>query len=185
MSSSKPKILFQMTGSIAAFKACHVISDLVKLDFDVQTVASSSLFHFVGKSTLEGLSGHSVLTDMYQSGNAMDHIQLARDADLILLCPATANAINRLAAGLADDLIGALFLANNFKTPYWIFPAMNTEMFLHPATQDSIKKLGSWGCRVSETDEGRLACGEVGVGRMLEPAKITAAILEFFQKGQK
>lgn len=185
MSKSKPKILFQMAGSIAAFKACHVISDLVKLDFDVQTVASDSLFNFVGRSTLEGLTGHEVLTDMYQPGRAMDHIQMARESDLILLCPATANQINRLAAGLADDLIGALFLANNFKTPYWIFPAMNTEMFLHPATQASIKALGGWGCSVFDTDEGRLACGEVGFGRMLEPSKITAAVLEFFQREQK
>jgi phosphopantothenoylcysteine synthetase/decarboxylase len=184
MSKSK-KVLFQMTGSIAAYKACNLISSLVKAGYDVQTVASSSLFNFVGPATLEGLTGKPVLKDMYESGRAMDHINLAREADLILLCPATANSINKLAAGIADDIIGALFLANNFKSPYWIVPAMNSEMYKHPATQNSLKLLEKWGAKVFGTNEGRLACGEEGLGKMVEPADLLNEIESFFKKGKK
>lgn len=184
MSKSK-KILFQLTGSIAAYKACTLISQLVKAGYDVQTVASASLSNFIGFSTLEGLTEKAVLTDMYQAGRAMDHINLARESDLMILCPATANSINKLAGGIADDVIGALFLANNFKTPFWIVPAMNTAMYTHPATQESLKKLERWGARVFETNEGRLACGEEGLGKMLEPEELFKEIESFFKKGRK
>jgi phosphopantothenoylcysteine synthetase/decarboxylase len=184
MSKSK-KILFQMTGSIAAYKACGLISQLIKNDYDVQSVGSRSLSQFVGPATLEGLTGKPVLTDVYEPGKAMDHINLARNSDLMILCPATANSINKVAAGIADDIIGALFLANNFKTPYWIVPAMNSEMYKHPATQDSLKKLEKWGVRVFETNEGRLACGEGGLGKMLEPDELFKEIEAFFKKGKK
>jgi len=185
MSKSNPeskanRILFQMTGSIAAYKACQLLSDLTKANFDVQVVASQSLFQFVGPSTLEGLTGKPALTDMYEQGRAMDHIQLARQTDLMLLCPATANTINKLSAGIAEDLIGSLFLANNFKTPYWIIPAMNSEMYQHPATVDSLGRLKKWGCRVFDTTEGRLACGEYGHGKMLEPSTVFTEIQNFF-----
>lgn len=179
------KILFQLTGSIAAYKACALISKLVKEGYEVQTVASNSLPQFIGSSTLEGLTHKPVLSDMYQSGRVMDHISLARESDLILLCPATANSINKLAAGIAEDLIGSLFLANNFRTPYWIVPAMNTEMYQHPATQASINMLGSWGARVFGTNEGRLACGEEGFGKMMEPEELFVEIQKFFKEGQK
>lgn len=181
MSESK-KILFQLTGSIAAYKACALISQLVKSGYEVQAVASTSLSNFIGYSTLEGLTGKPVLSDMYQAGRAMDHINLARESDLMILCPATANSINKLTAGIADDIIGALFLANNFKTPYWIVPAMNTEMYLHPATTASLKKLETWGARVFETAAGRLACGEDGLGKMLEPDTLFEEIESFFKK---
>ena len=191
MSPSKPKsknktkrILFQLTGSIAAYKACHLLSQLVKAGYDVQTVATTSALQFVGTATLEGLTGKPVLTDMYQSGRAMDHIKLARESDLILLCPATANSINKLAAGIADDVVGALFLANNFQTPYWVVPAMNVEMYKHPATQRSLAQLNEWGARVFETASGRLACAEEGLGRMLEPEDLFKEIQKFF-KGKK
>jgi phosphopantothenoylcysteine decarboxylase/phosphopantothenate--cysteine ligase len=117
---------------------------------------------------------------MYKDGRAMDHISLARESDLMLLCPATANTINKLAAGIAEDMIGALFLANNFKTPYWVVPAMNSEMFKHPATANSLATLEKWGARIFETAEGRLACGEFGQGKMLEPSAIFEEIQRFF-----
>lgn len=99
----------------------------------------------------------------------MGHIDWARWADLILLCPASAQMINSLATGTGQGIICDIFLANNFLKPYWIIPAMNSQMYLHPATQDSIKKLKSWGVNVLETVTGELACGEYGEGRMLEP----------------
>ncbi len=173
------KILFQFTGSIAAFKACQLVSSLVKADYSVQTVATKSAFEFVGRATLEGLTNRAVASEVYEPGHPMDHISLAREADLILLCPATANSINKLAAGIADDLIGTLFLANNFKKPYWVVPAMNTQMYEHPATQESLKKLSHWGARIFDTQDGRLACGEVGSGKMVEPDEVFKEIEKF------
>lgn len=175
------KILFQVTGSIAAYKACSLISLLMKNNFEVQTVATASAFEFIGRSTLEGLTGKPVLSDMFNPNHAMDHINLARESDLLIVCPATANTINKLASGIADDLIGSVFLANNFKNPYWVVPAMNSEMYAHPATQNSIKQLEKWGAKVFKTNAGRLACGEEGYGKMLEPEELFKEIMEFFQ----
>ena len=101
------KILFQLTGSIACFKACELLLAPAKRGIAVQTVASAGALRFVGAATLEGLTGRTPFTDLYEAGRTMDHIRLARWADVALLCPATANSLNRLAAGLADDAIGA------------------------------------------------------------------------------
>lgn len=175
---SKSKVIFVMTGSISAYKACQVISNLVKVDVEVQVVATSAALEFVGPSTLEGLSGKPVLTDLYERGRAMDHIQLSREAGAIVVCPATAHTINRLSAGLADDLLGSLFLANNQKKPFLIFPAMNVEMLKHPITHSNLQKLREMGVDVAPTGEGDLACGEMGEGRLLEPQEITDRILK-------
>ncbi len=182
---SKYKILFQLSGSIAAFKACQVISQLVKQKYEVQVVCTPSTFEFIGKATLEGLTKKSVLSSSFEQGQAMAHIDLARWADLIVLCPATANTINSLASGTGAGLIGDLFLANNFQKPFWIVPAMNTQMYLHPATHESIKKLQGWGCRVMQTQNGSLACGEYGEGRMLEPEDLLKEISSYFDNLNK
>lgn len=166
---SKGKILFQLTGSIAGFKACQLLSTLVKDGYEVEVVASRAALHFVGEATLEGLSGRKVHVDTFASGDAMAHIHLARWSDLILLCPATANVLNKLAAGIADDLISTLFLAHDFTKPYLIAPAMNEKMLWHPATRASIDRLREWGLTVLESGRGYLACGESGEGRLLEP----------------
>lgn len=170
MSSSR--ILFQLSGSIACYKACHVISRLVQQGHEVQAVATGNALRFIGKATLEGLTGRPVFTDAYEEGRMMDHIHLAKWADLAVLCPASANTLNRLAAGLADDCVGSLFLAYDLKKPYVVFPAMNQEMYRHPATQAALAKLQTWGVRVQETEEGHQACGDVGPGRLLEPERI-------------
>ena len=175
-SNLSPKILFQMSGSIAAFKACEVISSLVKAGCDVKIVASRSLYHFVGKSTLEGLTGNPVFDDVFASGDAMEHINLERWADLILLCPATANQITGLANGNASDSIGTLFLAHHFEKPYLIVPAMNRTMWQHPAVVAGVQKLKNWGVVFQEPGTGILACGEEGAGRLAEPAQILATI---------
>jgi phosphopantothenoylcysteine decarboxylase/phosphopantothenate--cysteine ligase len=175
---SNPRILLQVTGSIAAFKAAALASLLTQDGFEVQCVASEGGLRFIGEPTLEGLTGRAVLTDMFERGRALEHISLVDWADLLLVYPATANHISRLRAGLADDLIGTLFLANNFRKPYWLAPAMNSHMFEHPAIREALATLEDWGCRVLPTGEGRMACGTVGYGRLLEPEAVARLIRE-------
>ena len=166
---SQPNILFILTGSIACYKACTVISKLVQASMNVQVVATESALKFVGEATLEGLTGKTVAHDLYASGNMMDHIHLVRNADLIIVAPTTANYINKISQGLADDLASTLFLAHDFKKPFIIAPAMNSSMYSHPITQQSLLKLKSLGVIVLDTDSGYLACGEEGLGKLLDP----------------
>ena len=174
----KPRLLFLLSGSISCYKACFAISRLAQAGIEIRTVATPAALQFVGKATLEGLTGYPVASDMWESGKAMDHINLARWADLALVAPATANTLNRLSAGLADDLVGSLFLAWELKKkPWWVAPAMNVAMFNHALTQASLQKLSSLGVRVLPTGEGSLACGEEGEGRLLEPEQLVMQVL--------
>lgn len=181
---SKSKILFQLSGSIACFKACQLLSSLVKDGFEVEVVATRSALNFVGTATLEGLTGRKVHSEVFENGGHMNHIRLVRWADLILLCPATANMLNKLANGIGDDLVSTLFLAHDFKKPYLIAPAMNVSMLHHPTTQSSIAKLREWGITVLESGNGTLACGESGEGRMLEPEEILKEIKGHLNKSR-
>lgn len=185
LKSSKTKILFQLTGSIAAYKACSVISRLVQNNCDVQIVASSAALNFVGPATLEGLTGRSIQTDLYETGKMMDHIHLVRWADLIVTAPATANYINKLASGIADDLLSTLWLAYDFKRPFLIAPAMNSSMLEHPITQSSLEKLKVMGIQILQPESGALACGETGTGRLMEPEQIFEAIMSALPNHQK
>lgn len=180
----RPHVLFQLSGSIAAYKACHAVSRLVQAGCVVQTVATASALNFVGPATLEGLTGRPVATDTFAHGSAMDHIHLVRWADVIVLCPATANTINRLAAGIGDDLIGTMFLAHDFTKPYVVVPAMNAAMCDHPATLTGLDRLRSWGVEVVEPSAGSLACGEIGAGRLAEPDVIVAEVLDRVRAGR-
>ena len=173
---SGSKIVFVLTGSVAAYKACDALSRLVQLGHKVRTVATPSALRFVGAATLEGLTGERVLSDLFEPGSALEHIQLGRWADAVVVCPATANTINRLAAGLSDDLPGALFLAHDRSKPFLVAPAMNPAMWGHPATKESVSRLAGWGVRFIAVGCGRTACGEVGDGRLAEPADIVAAV---------
>jgi phosphopantothenoylcysteine decarboxylase len=168
---SKGNILIHLSGSISCFKACTLASLLIKADYCVQTTASQAALQFIGKASLEGITGRPVLTDLF--GGVPDytpHITLAqRWADLIIAYPASANLLNRLAAGLCDDLFGSICLANNFNKPLWLAPAMNSEMFAHPSVCSSLQKLQTWGAVVLPTEEGRLACGTIGKGRLISP----------------
>lgn len=178
MTARKPRLLFLLTGSISCYKACFAISRLVQAGIEVRTVATPAALQFVGKATLEGLTGQPVFTDLWEPGRAMDHIDLARWADLALVAPATANTINRLAAGLADDPVGTLFLAWELnKKPWWIAPAMNVAMLNHSLTQASLQTLSGLGVRVLDTGSGALACGEEGAGRLLEPERLVTEVL--------
>jgi phosphopantothenoylcysteine decarboxylase/phosphopantothenate--cysteine ligase len=173
---SGSRIAFVLTGSIAGYKACDAISRLVQQGHRVRAVATPSALRFVGAATLEGLTGERPLTDTFEPGAALEHIQITRWADLVVVCPATANTINRFAAGLGDDLAGALFLAHDRAKPFLVAPAMNPAMWLHPATREAVAKLGSWGVRFIPVGDGRTACGEEGEGRLAEPPEIVAAI---------
>jgi len=171
------RVLVILTGSIAAYKACEVISLLVQAGVEVRAVATASALRMIGAPTLEGLTGRTVLSDLWEAGRALDHIQLTRWADLVLVCPATASTLNRLAAGLADDLPGTLFLAHDWSKPWLMAPAMNPAMWSHPMTVASVARLRAVGVRFLPVAEGRTACGEVGEGRLAEPQRVGAAVL--------
>jgi phosphopantothenoylcysteine decarboxylase/phosphopantothenate--cysteine ligase len=123
--------------------------------------------------------------EVYGPGKAMEHIHLIRDADLILVAPATANFINKIAHGLGEDLLSTLFLAHDFKKPFVIAPAMNTTMYQHPITQHSLKKLKELGLEILDTEAGVLACGEVGLGKLLNPDLILEKILSLLKSSKK
>ncbi len=173
---SGSNIAFVLTCSIAGYKACEAVSRLVQRGHAVRAVATGSALRFVGEATLEGLTGRPVLTGLFDRGAAMEHIALTRWADAVVVCPATANTLNRFAAGLADDLAGALFLAHDRTKPFVVAPAMNPAMWRHPATVASVARLREWGVRFVPVGAGRTACGEVGEGRLAEPEALVAAI---------
>ncbi len=165
----QPKVLVLMSGSIACYKACSLVSMLIKAGYEVKVAASNSALKFIGEATLEGLTGNAVVSDLWEKGSAMEHIHLERWADLIIAAPASAHFINRIANGIGDDLLTTLFLAHEFKKPFLIAPAMNTAMYLNPVTQISINKLKEFGIKILEAASGVLACGETGYGKLLEP----------------
>lgn len=170
-------ILFKVTGSIAAYKSAIIISKLVQSGCKVKVVATESVLKFVGSATFEGLTGNKVFTDSFSEGEMMNHINLVKWADLVIIAPATANTINKLATGVGDSLLTSLFLAHDWNKPYLIAPAMNTNMFNHPATKDSMNKLASWGVNILPTDVGYLACGDIGEGKLLDTDLIYDKIL--------
>jgi phosphopantothenoylcysteine decarboxylase/phosphopantothenate--cysteine ligase len=173
---SGSNLLFIFTGSIACYKACDALSRLVQRGHRVRTVATDAALKFVGPATLEGLTRAPVATDMFAPRTALDHIELTRWADAVVVCPATAHTINRFAAGLADDLPGALFLAHDRRKPWLVAPAMNPAMWAHPATGAAVEKLRGWGVRFLPVGTGRTACGEEGEGRLAEPDVIVAGV---------
>lgn len=170
------RILFIFTGSIAVYKAVTILSRLVQRGYDLDCVLTKSALKFIGLATVEGLIGKKAHVDLYDSENVMSHIHLIRDADAILVIPGTANFINKMAAGMADDLASTLFLAHDFKKPFIIAPAMNTKMYEHPQTQKSIMHLKTMGITLLEAGSGVLACGEIGYGKLLEPEIIITEI---------
>ncbi|NQT59701.1 MAG: flavoprotein [Bacteroidetes bacterium] len=175
-------ILLCLSGSISAYKAAALASALVKEGHEVQCVATESAVQFIGPAALEGITRKPLKREMFANSSEIEHIELARWADLILLYPASAATIARLRMGLAEDLVSAIFLANNFQAPYWIAPAMNSNMLENPATQENLNILSGWGARIIETEAGILACGEIGTGRLVEPETIHVMIGEHFQK---
>lgn len=177
-----PRLLVLLSGSIACYKACFAISRLVQAGVEVRAAVTPAALRFIGASTLKGLTSYPVFGDVWEPGRAMDHIGLARWADLALACPATASLVNRFAAGVADDAPTTLFLAWELqKKPWWIAPAMNTAMLEHPVTQASLQRLAALpGIRILGTASGSLACGETGPGRLLDPEHLVKDVLTHF-----
>jgi len=190
LNSTPKKILLQVTGSIAAFKAVVLASKLVQGGYDLEVVLTEGAEKFVGAASFEGLTRKAVYgcrdakqkgrDDLFETGRMMAHIDLERWADLILVYPATANTIATFATGRSDSLISAIFLAHEFKKPYWIAPAMNQAMLAHPATREHLEKLRGWGVTLLDSDTGALACGEIGQGRLVEPEAMLEKINQHF-----
>ena len=166
------KILLGVSGGIAAYKSPDLVRRLRERGAQVRVVMTAGAQRFITPLTLQAVSGWPVRTDLWdeQAESAMGHIELARWADLILIAPATANLIARLASGAADDLLGTLCLAS--EAPLFLAPAMNQQMWSNPATQENCAQLRERGITLLGPDEGDQACGEVGPGRMLEPLDI-------------
>lgn len=170
------KVLLGVSGGIAAYKAAELVRRLREDGAEVRVVMTAAAQSFITPLTLQALSGFEVRSDLLDPGAeaGMDHIELARWADLVLVAPATADLMARLAAGLADDLLTTLVLATTARVA--LAPAMNHRMWLHPATQGNLARLRERGVRILGPAEGDQACGEWGPGRMLEPFEILDAL---------
>lgn len=179
-SMNKQHIVLGITGGIAAYKSAELLRLLMKRDYSVQVAMTEAACHFITPTTLQGLSGKPVYTDQWDAreSNSMAHINLSRAADAIVIAPASADFIAKLANGLADDLLSTLCLARN--CPLLIAPAMNREMWQNPATQRNIARLISDGVQVLGPASGIQACGEEGLGRMLEPLQLAQLVSAAF-----
>jgi phosphopantothenoylcysteine decarboxylase/phosphopantothenate--cysteine ligase len=180
----KKNILLGITGGIAAYKSADLIRLLVKAGAEVRVVMTPAAMEFVQPLTYQALSGHKVYSDIFdgEAESAMDHIELARWADLIVVAPASANFIAKMLDGYADNLLLTLCLAS--KQAIAIAPAMNQQMYLNQATQSNIQKLRARGVKLWGPAQGEQACGDVGPGRMLEPDALMSLIVENFKPGK-
>ena len=179
-------LVLGITGGIAAYKAAELVRLLVKANVDVQVVMTSAACQFITPVTMQALSGKPVFIDMWDSSisNGMPHIELSRLADAILVAPASADFIAKLVHGRADDLLSTLCLARGSDTkpcPLLVAPAMNKQMWENPATQRNMTQIKADGISVLGPDSGEQACGEIGLGRMLEPEDLLALVLASFE----
>jgi phosphopantothenoylcysteine decarboxylase/phosphopantothenate--cysteine ligase len=174
------RIVLGVTGGIAAYKAAELVRLLGKQGADVQVAMTAGATHFVTTTTFQALSGKPVFADQWDERmpNAMAHIDLSRQADLILIAPASADFLARIANGLADDLLATMVLART--CPLLVAPAMNLQMWENPATRRNVVRLAEDGVKIIGPASGEQACGEVGAGRMLEPEEIVEEVLAFF-----
>ena len=168
------KIVVGITGGIAAYKAPELVRLLKKAGHEVRCAATEHALEFVTRVTLETVSGAPLYSDLFASGRT-EHISLKDWGEMLVVAPATANIIGKVACGIADDALSTLLLAFSGK-PVIMAPAMNCEMWAHPAVQRNIQTLKSWGIRMIGPEEGELACGVSGVGRMSEPEQIAACV---------
>ena len=180
MTGMVPRVLLVVGGGIAAYKACELVRLIRKGGGDVTCVVTKGGQQFVTPMALAALSENQVYTNLFDLKNEaeMGHIQLSREADLVVVCPATADLLAKMASGIADDLATTLILATD--KPVMAVPAMNVRMWEHEATQRNIELLTSAGVTVLHPDEGPMACGEFGYGRLPEPEVIWRAIAAHF-----
>ena len=176
----RKRLVLGITGGIAAYKAAELLRLLIKADYEVQVVMTESATQFITPVTMQALSGKPVFTGMWDSSidNGMPHIELSRDADAIVIAPATAEFIAKLLHGRADDLLSTLCLARDCAL--LVAPAMNKQMWENPATQRNFAQLVADKVTVLGPDSGDQACGEIGLGRMLEPDELLTDINAFF-----
>lgn len=170
------RVLLGISAGVAAYKAAELARGLVKAGAEVQVVMTPAASAFIGKLTLQAITGQGVRDQLFdeQHEAAMGHIELARWADAVVIAPATADLMARLACGLANDLLTTVCLAT--PAPLWLAPAMNQQMWQHPATQANLARLRERGVRILGPASGEQACGDTGPGRMLEPDEILAEL---------
>lgn len=175
------RIVLGVTGGVAAYKAAELARLFVKAGARVDVVLTEAGAHFVGAATFQAITGHSVWSDLWDARmpNGMAHIDLSRGADAILIAPASADTIARLAQGRSDDLLTTLCLARD--CPLLVAPAMNRQMWENHATQRNVAQIRADGIQVLGPASGEQACGEIGAGRMLEPEELFDALVYFFQ----
>ncbi len=176
------KILFIITGGIAAYKSLETIRELRRDNFDVTCVLTKSGSEFVTPLSIESISGNRVYSELFDLNeeHEMGHIQLSRMSDLIVVAPATANIISKIAYGIADDLASTVLMATN--KPIIVVPAMNVRMWLNKSTQRNVETLKKDGIEFIGPESGEMACGEYGEGRMTEPGKIVDEIKKYIGK---
>jgi phosphopantothenoylcysteine decarboxylase/phosphopantothenate--cysteine ligase len=177
------KIVLGLTGGVACYKAAELCRGLVKQGAEVQVVMTEAATHFIGAVTMQALSGRTVHIDQWDARvpNNMAHIDLTRGADAVLVAPCSADFLHKLAHGACDDLLSTLCLARPHALPLHVAPAMNVEMWDNPATRRNVAQLRLDGIQVIGPAAGQQACGEVGLGRMLEPEDILDALTAAFQ----
>ena len=177
VTAPKLRVLLIIAGGIAAYKALEVIRLLAKRGVATRAVMTEAAHQFVTPLSVGALTGDTVFTDLFDltAEAEMGHIELSRSADVLLVVPATANLISKMAHGVADDMASTVLLATD--TPIVVAPAMNVRMWLHPATQRNLKTLQLDGVTVIDPDEGDMACGEYGPGRLAEPGRIVAEVM--------
>jgi phosphopantothenoylcysteine decarboxylase len=181
--SAEKNIVLGVTGSIAAYKAAELASQLTQEGCEVHVVLTADALRFITPVSFKVLSRHPVVTDLYDDDEGWKpaHIKLADEADLLLIAPATANTIAKLALGLANDALSCVALALNAKARVLIAPAMNGKMWLHPATQENAAKLKSRGMEFIGPEEGLLSCGYEGLGRLWPVEKVAKRALELLR----
>lgn len=177
------KIVFCVTGGIAAYKVVQAVRDLTELGADVRVVMTKSATRFVGEQTFASLSGNPVLTKLFGHGTDVPHVEIARGADLAIVAPATANSIAKIAHGLSDDALGATLLT--LRCSVLIVPAMHTEMWENPATVANVSLLEERGMHILGPASGALSSGDQGPGRMVEPEEIVGAAREMLGRTER
>lgn len=173
--TSNPVLMLGITGSVAAYKAVFIASELRKRDVDVFCVLSRNAAEFVTPIQFSSVTGRPAYLEMFQEREEITHISLADCAGLLLVAPASADFIGKYANGIADDLLSTTVLS--VDCPVALAPAMNSRMWLHPAVQENVKRLKNRGCEFIGPEEGRLACGASGPGRLAEPETIVNHVL--------
>jgi phosphopantothenoylcysteine decarboxylase/phosphopantothenate--cysteine ligase len=178
------RLVLGLSGGIACYKSAELVRELARAGAEVQVVMTEAATHFITPVTMQALSGRPVVLDQWdaRAPNNMAHINLTREAEAVLVAPASADFIAKLAQGRADEILGLLCLARPIeRCPLLLAPAMNREMWAHPAMQRNLAQVQVDGARLLGPAAGDQACGEVGDGRMLEPAELRDAVIAFFQ----